>query len=72
MNPQPRRSNNPQIITYWPKSGYDFGQPDFSWQDLTARVSYAPSDRYLLYTSTGYDLNLQGLAMLNTVYIEPH
>ena len=38
-------------------TGYNFGQRDFRWQDLTARLLYVPSDRYLIYTSTGYDLN---------------
>lgn len=38
-------------------SGYDFGQDDFPWQDISLRMAYAPNDRYLIYTSTGYDLN---------------
>lgn len=38
-------------------SGYNFGQKDFRWQDITTRVLYAPSDRYLIYAATGYDLN---------------
>lgn len=38
-------------------TGYNFGQKDFQWQDLTFRATYQPSQRYLIYTSTGYDLN---------------
>lgn len=38
-------------------TGYDFGQDDFPWQDISIRMAYAPNDRYLVYTSTGYDLN---------------
>ncbi len=38
-------------------SGYNFDQDTFPWQDITARMTYKPSERYLIYTSTGYDLN---------------
>lgn len=38
-------------------TGYNFDQPDFQWQDWTLRASYAPSQRFLFYTSTAYDLN---------------
>lgn len=44
-------------LKYSLNTGYNFGQKDFKWQDITARVSYAPSDRWLLYTSAGYNLN---------------
>lgn len=49
-------------------SGYNFDQPDFRWQDLVARATFAPSDRYLFYASTGYDVNRsQWRALINQV-----
>ncbi|MBI2843962.1 MAG: hypothetical protein HYX78_11235 [Armatimonadetes bacterium] len=51
-------------------TGYNFGQKDFKWQDLTTRVSYAPSDRYLLYAATGYDINRsQWRALVNQIRV---
>jgi len=54
--------------------GRNFSQRTFPWQDLTARVLYAPSDRYLLYTAAGYDLNRrQWRALINQLRVRlPH
>lgn len=38
-------------------TGYNFGQDDFPWQDITLRATYAPSDKFLFYTGTGYNLS---------------
>lgn len=51
-------------------TGYNFEQDDFPWQDITARIVYQPSDRYLLYTSTGYDVNRsEWRALINQVRV---
>jgi LPS-assembly protein len=55
-------------------TGYDFGQQEFPWQDITTRIAYAPSERYLLYTSVGYNLNRsQWRTLINQLRVRlPH
>lgn len=38
-------------------AGYNFEQENFPWQDIVLRLSYQPTNSFLLYTATGYDLN---------------
>ncbi|MCX6346004.1 MAG: hypothetical protein NT018_13190 [Armatimonadetes bacterium] len=38
-------------------SGYNFEQKQFPWQDAIIRCSIQPSENFLLYTATGYDIN---------------
>lgn len=37
--------------------GYNFEQKNFPWQDIVLRLSYQPTNSFLFYTATGYDLN---------------
>ncbi len=38
-------------------SGYNFEEKTFPWEDISLRATYQPSDRLLLFTSAGIDLN---------------
>lgn len=38
-------------------TGYSIEQKHFPWQDATLRFSVQPTDSFLFYTSTAYDLN---------------
>ena len=37
--------------------GYNFEQKKFPWRDITFRCAYQPTESFLLYTATGYDIN---------------
>lgn len=38
-------------------AGYNFEQDNFPWQDIVLRLSYQPTNSFLLYAATGYDIN---------------
>lgn len=38
-------------------TGYNFEQSTFPWQDAVVRFTYQPTDSFLIYTGTGYDIN---------------